>query len=222
MSLDFFKQRFDIEVNTEHRVLKMIRGISAKHNMKLNYRNPQIVVVGKNGENVTILAGQIWNESTVAKFFAQALPGYVFDLLSYEAPKLALRYSKWLRTAYTDRYKYIKKLEDVEWLNFTCLLAMVDAIAHHKHETHTFLDEWVAGEYERRSWYKNTTGEMAREVNHGTKDPEHAVEIIERFYEKVLHHVEEWKFAPYKMPPQLPAGTPDPLAFPEEEVENDD
>lgn len=222
MSVDFFKKRFDIEVNTEHRVLKMICGISATHNMKLNNRSPQIVVVGKNGEKITIQAGQIWNKGTIGKFLKSMFPNSTFDLISYEAPRIALKYSRWLRTDYTERYRNIKKLEDIEWLKFTCLMAVLDTMMEYKNETHTFLDEWVPGEYQRRAWYKTTTGEMAREVNHGTKDPNNATEIIERFYEKVLRHIEDWKFTPYKTPPQLPPGTPDPLAFPEEEAEGDE
>lgn len=222
MNAGQFKEQFMVERYAERVALKQVRGESFTHCMKLNHHDVDLMVTGKNGEEVVIHGKDIANKKCWTKFLDDMTPPLELGWISYEAGKVATRYAQWLRTKYTERYRFISSNSEMEWLRKTALLATLWHMMEHKHETHSFLDEWAESEMGKQILARLFCRDMARAVNHGIKDREHAADLLEQAYEKFLGLIEDRKFASYEALAGLPAGTPDPLALPEEEEVTDE
>lgn len=218
-TLERDESQFVLERYAEREALRRVRGASFSHCLTRNQVAEQLEIVRPDGQAATVHGKDIASHKTWERFLAAQTPAVELERLTFAAGSLAARYATWLRTQYTPRYRQLVREEEQTWLKHVALLAVLWHFLEHKHEMHTFVDPWAEAEMSKLLAAREASREMAKAVHHGVK--EQAFTVLAQTYETYLQWVETRPFIPYEPLTVLPPGTPDPLALPAEQEEDD-
>lgn len=207
-----------IERHAERMSVYIVRGVNFTHIQKLNDADVACEALDENGEKFSIYGKDIYNKKTWEKFLLSQ--GYSFELgwLTGNAGMLAHDYAQWLFSGgYTKRYQYLKGRAARRWLRKVARLAILLRIMDYKRETHNFVDAWAECQMDNILMAKEFVKETNKGIGHALKHEESIGEIIESIHLKYLGLLEGRSFVPFEPLPELPEGTPDPLALPEDD-----
>lgn len=168
-------------------------------------------VFGPGQEEITVRGEDIYK--AWAKFLAQEHAQEDLCCLAYVANRLASLYTRWLRTRYTKRYRYLKSSEEIIWLKNIALFTVIMRIMENKYNQNRFVDKTVSIKMSNIMLLRDFNSAIAKEVNHGIKDSDRAVELIHQacaeFHEKIIARLP----VDDEPLPALPYGVPDPLVL---------
>ena len=201
-----------IERTAEREALKVIHVTSFSDCLKQQSLQPDLVVIGAKGKQLTLRGRDIVNARVWTRFVAEkdlSLGG-----LAYRVGEITLHYVRWLRTDYTPRYRAVASDEALTWLTEVAKLAALWHLMQHKYEMHRFCDEWCEAEMRGLVLHRQFSQESMRAVNHGRKHQEDAVAALVALKEHFDAQLHAIPFVPYEELPALPEGMPDPLALP--------
>lgn len=198
-----------------------VKGFSFTQSIKLRNQYPVISVRDLDkSEDFLIRSSDIFK--ACKKFLEKT--GLIDNLcqLGGNAGILSNQAARWIRTAYTDRYKWIKTKQEVSWLKENCLSAIIHLGTEHKYQRHSFQDGWSEREYGKHTLRVDYLKEAAVAINHSIKNTDQAEELLEQVYLKFCELEKQLPEASYSPLPPLPPGMPDPFTTTEEEPENDE
>lgn len=198
-----------------------VNGFSFTQSIKLRNQYPVISVMDfDKKEEFLVRASDIYK--ACKKFLEKT--GLIDNLcqLGGNAGILARQAAQWIRTSYTDRYKWINTTQQKDWLKGTCLSAIIHLGTEHKYRSHNFRDGWSEREFGKHLLRVDYLKEASIAINHSIKNGEQAEELLEQVYLKFCELEKQLPEASYEPLPPLPPGMSAPFTTTNDEEENDE
>lgn len=213
-----------VERHAERNAVRLVRGINHRQLSKLNGLDDSFVTVDKNGENITFKAGRdISHKGAWEKYLSKLPNPPEMGWLTQNAGALASDYANWLRSGgHTARYRYIKSSKGRKWVRDHARLTVIIRILEYKLKTHNFVDSVAERDMGNTQMLKDFSTETHEAINHAAKNHEDPELGMEKVYLKYLSLIEGRNAIGFEELPALPPGTPDPLALPDGDEEDEE